>query len=155
MAFLKTREEQDKILKVGIRDFYIVTNVLHVHMEQNTVMRIEFDNRMTTMEKICKDALNQADKARSTADKKKTVAYNVNANKKRATKVVEVSKDGVKEGSSSVSLRKKAGGDIDCQLEEGANLPMLAAAMNINLDKNLKPGETPIWIRVERHSPRT
>ena len=66
-----------------------------------------------------------------------------------------MSQDDVKEESGSASRRKRAGDDTDCQPEEGVNLPMLAAAMNINLDKNLKPGETPIRIRVERRPPRT
>ena len=61
----------------------------------------------------------------------------------------------VKEESGSASWRKRAGDDTDCQPEEGVNLPMLAAAMNINLDKTLKPDETPIRIVVERRPPRT
>ena len=61
----------------------------------------------------------------------------------------------VKEESGSASRRKRAGDDTDCQPEEGVNLPMLVAAMNINLDKKLKPGETPIRIVVERRPPRT
>ena len=65
-----------------------------------------------------------------------------------------MSQDDVKEDSSSASGRKRAGDDTDSQPEEGVNLPMLAAAMNINLDKNLKPGKAPIWIVVERRPPR-
>ena len=61
----------------------------------------------------------------------------------------------VEEGLRSASRRKRAGEDRDRQLEEGGNLQLLTDAMNINLAKKLQPGETPIWIRVERRAPRS
>ena len=49
--FMRTCEEQDKILRIGIKDFHIVTNVLHVHMKRNAVMLTKFDNKMDAMQK--------------------------------------------------------------------------------------------------------
>ena len=75
--FLNTREKQNKIFKVGIKDFFIVTNVLHVHMKRKAVMRTEFDYRLLEIEKVCKLTAKKAKKGRTTAVKAKQVAEKV------------------------------------------------------------------------------
>ena len=70
--FMKVREEQNKILKVGIKDFHIVTNVLHVHMKRNAVMRTEFEEKMLAMGKTVKVATDLAEKV----EKRASVAGN-------------------------------------------------------------------------------
>ena len=72
--FMKVREEQNKILKVGIQDFHIVTNVLHVHMRRNAVMRTEFNERLLAMGNTVKVAKDVAEKASKRADLAKTTA---------------------------------------------------------------------------------
>ena len=72
--FMKVREEQNKILKVGIQDFHIVTNVLHVHMRQNAVMRTEFDEKLLAMGNTVKVAKELAEKAGKRADTAKNTA---------------------------------------------------------------------------------
>ena len=69
---MKVCEEQNKILKVGIQDFHIVTNVLHVHMRRNAVMRTEFEEKMFKLEKAVKGATEQA----VLAEKRASVASN-------------------------------------------------------------------------------
>ena len=61
----------------------------------------------------------------------------------------------VEEVSGSASRRKRAGDDTDRQPDEGGNLQLLTDALNINLAKNLQPGETPVRIQFERRPPRT
>ena len=71
---MKTRKEQNKILKVGIKDFHIVTNVLHVHMKRNAVMQTEFDKEMNAMKKTVAAAVLIFEAARKRADLAKITA---------------------------------------------------------------------------------
>ena len=70
--FLKTREEQEKILRVGIKDFHIVTNVLHVHMKRNAVMQTEFNSKMDATQKSVVAAVASSEKSGKRADQAKT-----------------------------------------------------------------------------------
>ena len=84
------------------------------------------------------------------ANKAHQLAQKVDAKgKKWAKKLVKVSVDVVKEGSGSATTRKRAGDDGDSQPERKVNLSMIVAAMNHNLNQNLKPEEQPIKIRAE------
>ena len=96
------------LLKVSINDFFIVTNLLHIHMKQNAVMPTEFNNRLIKMEEVCKLAMALAEKARVTTDKAKQLADKA---KKWAKKVVKVSMDVIKERSGSTARRKREGGN--------------------------------------------
>ena len=69
---MKTREEQNKILKVGIKDFFVVTNVLHVHMKQNAVMRTKFKTKLEAINMVVKNAVLMAEKARLSRNKAAT-----------------------------------------------------------------------------------
>ena len=51
-----------------------MTNVLHVHMKRNAVMRTEFDEKMHAIEKTVKAAMDLADLPRKRADTAKNVA---------------------------------------------------------------------------------
>lgn len=75
--FLKTREEQNKILKVGIKDFVVVTNVLYVHMKRNAVMRTEFETKLEAINTVVKNAVLMAEKARLSGDKAATASARV------------------------------------------------------------------------------
>ena len=72
--FMRTHEEQNKILKVGIKDFHIVTNVLHVHIKRNAVIRTEFDNKMKVIQKAVAAAVVISEAARKRADLAKMTA---------------------------------------------------------------------------------
>ena len=71
--FMKTREEQNKILRIGIKDFHIVTNIFHVHMKPNADMQAEFDDKMDAMQKTVAEAGRKAEAARVKADQVKNV----------------------------------------------------------------------------------
>lgn len=43
--FMKAQEEQNRILKIGFKNFYIVTNVLYVYMKLYTVMCTEYQTK--------------------------------------------------------------------------------------------------------------
>ena len=68
---MKTREEQNKILRIGIKDFHIVTNIFHVHMKCNAVMRTKFDNKMDKIQKTVVETGRKAEVARVKADQAK------------------------------------------------------------------------------------
>ena len=72
--FMKTREEQNTILKVGIKDFFLVINVLHIHMKRNTVMRTKFDAKLKAIEKVCQAAVLTAKKAKNIGNKAHNLA---------------------------------------------------------------------------------
>ena len=55
--------------------------------------------------------------------------------------------DVVKEGSGSATRQKRVGDNGESQPEGEVNFLMIAATMNHNLNRNLKPGEQPIKIR--------
>lgn len=80
---MKTRKEQNKILKVGTKDFFIVTNLLHVHLKRNAFMRTEFNAKLTKMEKFCKLGLLAAEKSQKVADKAHQLAIKVDTKGKK------------------------------------------------------------------------
>ena len=75
--FLKTCKEQNNILKVSIKDFFVVTNVLHVHMKQNAVMGTKFDLKFLEMEELCTKTAATVEKAQKVADKAHQLAQKI------------------------------------------------------------------------------
>ena len=66
--FMKTREEQNKILRYGIKDFHIVTNIFQVHMKRNAVMRAEFDDKLKAMQASVAAAVVVSEAAKKRSD---------------------------------------------------------------------------------------
>ena len=64
-------------MKVGIKDFFILTNVLHVLMKRNAVMRTEFDAKLNAIEKVCQAAVLTAQKAQNVDNKAHNLAAKV------------------------------------------------------------------------------
>ena len=52
-----------------------MTNVLHVHMKQNAIMRTKFDTKLLEIDKVCKAATETARNAQVTANKKLSKSY--------------------------------------------------------------------------------
>ena len=75
--FMKTLKEQNKILKIGIKDFFVVTNVLHVHMKRNAVMSTEIDTKLKAIGKVCQAAVLAAEKTKLVGDKAVTLTANI------------------------------------------------------------------------------
>ena len=71
--FMKTREEQNKILRYGIKDFHIVTNIFQVHMKRNAVMRAEFDDKLKAMQASVAAAVVVSEAAKKRSDLAKNV----------------------------------------------------------------------------------
>ena len=66
--FLKTREEQERIMSMGLNQFPAVANVLQLHMKKNAVMRTEFSVALNRMEELCTKSMQLAEKAKKVAD---------------------------------------------------------------------------------------
>ena len=66
--FLKMREEQERIMSMGLNQFPAVANVLQLHMKKNAVMRTEFSVALSRMEELCTKSMQLAEKAKKVAD---------------------------------------------------------------------------------------
>ena len=64
---LLTREETNRILSIGIDNCLMVTNVLHVHVKQNAVMRCEYESTIKFLKAECLKAVAAAEKATKVA----------------------------------------------------------------------------------------
>ena len=59
----------------------------------------------------------------------------------------------VQDESGFAARRERAGENRERRPAEGVNIPKFAAAMNHNLNQNLKPGEQPIEVRAVMRPP--
>lgn len=81
--FMKTREDQNKILQVGMKDFHIVTNILHVHIKHNAVIKTEFEEEMNAMKKAVAAAVVMSHAACKRTDLAKTTTDAMTKKKRR------------------------------------------------------------------------